>query len=65
LHENASLIVMAGLVPAIHALGRRKSNPWVPGTRPGMTRKVGSSHFRGSDEAISRKQHEIASLRSQ
>ncbi len=29
--------VMAGLVPAIHAFGKRKT--WMPGTRPGMTVK--------------------------
>jgi hypothetical protein len=29
--------VMAGLVPAIHVLETRKT--WMPGTRPGMTRK--------------------------
>ncbi len=53
LHENVSLIVMARLVPAIHALRRTESNPWMRGTRPGMTRRVGSSYFRGS-EAITR-----------
>jgi hypothetical protein len=42
---------MAGLVPAIHVLRSTESNPWMPGTRPGMTRKVGGSYFRG-DEAM-------------
>ena len=32
------LFVMAGLVPAIHALTRSKeSKTWMPGTSPGMT----------------------------
>jgi hypothetical protein len=33
--------VMAGLVPAIHALLaiQRKRKTWMPGTRPGMTRR--------------------------
>ncbi|HUB97810.1 MAG TPA: hypothetical protein VL993_17940 [Stellaceae bacterium] len=29
-------IVMAGLVPAIH-VSSGKQDPWMPGTRPGMT----------------------------
>jgi hypothetical protein len=33
-------VVMAGLVPAIHDLDAvRASKTWMPGTRPGMTRK--------------------------
>ena len=30
---------MAGLVPAIHDDGRGRLKTWMPGTRPGMTRK--------------------------
>src|SRR6185312_10199849 len=36
--KHLSLNVMAGLVPAIHALAQSKA--WMPGTRPGMTRRV-------------------------
>jgi hypothetical protein len=32
---NSSMFVMAGLVPAIHALAAVKT--WMPGTSPGMT----------------------------
>jgi hypothetical protein len=32
--------VMAGLVPAIHAF-LAKPQTWMPGTRPGMTERVG------------------------
>jgi hypothetical protein len=36
------LIVMAGLVPAIHVfVVRNKEKTWMPGTRPGMTEKSG------------------------
>jgi hypothetical protein len=28
---------MAGLVPAIHALGAETGKAWMPGARPGMT----------------------------
>ena len=36
-NRGASNCVMAGLVPAIHALdGQDKT--WMPGTRPGMTK---------------------------
>ncbi|MEA2795263.1 MAG: hypothetical protein QOI87_2643 [Bradyrhizobium sp.] len=31
------LIVMAGLVPAIHAFVSQQRKAWMPGTRPGMT----------------------------
>ena len=35
---HSALDVMAGLVPAIHALNTPfKSKAWMPGTRPGMT----------------------------
>jgi hypothetical protein len=37
--DNSIQVVMAGLVPAIHALGML-TVAWVPGTRPGMTEKV-------------------------
>ncbi len=40
---KAIAFVMAGLVPAIHALlAERKT--WMPGTRPGMTRRVCASY---------------------
>jgi hypothetical protein len=32
------IIVMAGLVPAIHVFGVGRKT-WMPGTRPGMTAK--------------------------
>ena len=37
---------MAGLVPAIHVFSN-KNKAWMPGTRPGMTRKnyVGAFDF--------------------
>ena len=31
------LVVMAGLVPAIHVFLRAETKTWMPGTRPGMT----------------------------
>jgi len=31
---------MAGLVPAIHVFYVADSKTWIPGTRPGMTRKA-------------------------
>jgi hypothetical protein len=31
------MIVMAGLVPAIHVFFRADRKSWMPGTRPGMT----------------------------
>ena len=31
------VIVMAGLVPAIHVFGWFSKKAWMPGTRPGMT----------------------------
>ncbi|SCB10734.1 hypothetical protein GA0061099_1001580 [Bradyrhizobium yuanmingense] len=35
-------VVMAALVPAIHVLVRReRKSPWMPGTSPGMTARVG------------------------
>jgi hypothetical protein len=46
--------IMAGLVPAIHALRRRKHNPWMPGTRPGMTGKAASGNLRGNEAKQSR-----------
>jgi hypothetical protein len=33
-------LVVAGLVPAIHVFGLRRSKTWMPGTRPGMTDSV-------------------------
>ena len=33
------LLVMAGLVPAIHVFLRAVTKTWMPGTRPGMTRQ--------------------------
>jgi hypothetical protein len=33
----ASLVVMAGLVPAIHVFETLENKTWMPGTRPGMT----------------------------
>jgi hypothetical protein len=30
-------LVVAGLVPAIHALAKLKEKTWMPGTSPGMT----------------------------
>ena len=35
--EGALTVVMAGLVPAIHALVSTCIKTWMPGTRPGMT----------------------------
>jgi shikimate dehydrogenase len=37
------LIVMAGLVPAIHIFCDRKRKTWMPGTRPGMTKEMSMS----------------------
>jgi hypothetical protein len=31
---------MAGLVPAIHVFEPSIENPWMPGTKPGMTSMV-------------------------
>jgi hypothetical protein len=31
------VIVMAGLVPAIHVFASEQLKTWMPGTRPGMT----------------------------
>src|SRR5947209_16722725 len=37
-------VVMAGLVPAIHVLGRReRKRAWMPGTSPGMTKGRGAA----------------------
>ena len=36
-YEQPSHNVMAGLVPAIHALLSAAAKTWMPGTRPGMT----------------------------
>jgi hypothetical protein len=35
--RTAYRFVMAGLVPAIHALLSRNRKTWMPGTSPGMT----------------------------
>ena len=34
------VVVMAGLVPAIHVFLALMAKTWMPGTRPGMTRLV-------------------------
>jgi len=35
---------MAGLVPAIHVFLRCKAvKTWMPGTRPGMTKEIGTN----------------------
>ena len=39
-------IVMAGLVPAIHAF-RRQTKTWTPGTSPGRTRLMGTPNRYG------------------
>jgi hypothetical protein len=31
--------VVAGLVPAIHVLGKKVGKSWMPGSSPGMTEK--------------------------
>ena len=40
---EAQKSVMAGLVPAIHVFLAAKT--WMPGTRPGMTNLLSSSHL--------------------
>ena len=41
LKQSIHLVVMAGLVPAIHELLETACRfPWMPGTRPGMTAKL-------------------------
>jgi FO synthase len=65
LHQNPPSIVMAGLVPAIHALSQRKSNPWMPGTRPGMTRRVGSAKREVEGRTLASLMEEAAALRDQ
>jgi hypothetical protein len=37
LRTKEAKAVMAGLVPAIHALLHLQNKAWMPGTRPGMT----------------------------
>jgi len=32
------ILVMAGLVPAIHVLRQADAKTWMPGTSPGMTK---------------------------
>jgi hypothetical protein len=47
---HGSILVMAGLVPAIHVYrDRRNPKTWMPGTRPGMTQKMDARVKPGHD----------------
>jgi len=39
-----AFFVMAGLVPAIHVFLPPQNKAWMPGTRPGMTRRGRAHH---------------------
>jgi hypothetical protein len=50
--QRGTLIVMAGLDPAIHVFGRVKA--WIPGTSPGMTVEGVSGVITGTRPVMTR-----------